>query len=221
MTVLLVLATFIVFLTIDWFYSRKRAPAPVLQFESAPVPQRSPEVVAGFLLPERLRYHFGHTWASAEGPQTVRIGLDDLAARFIGKASRVTLPKRGQWVRQGQKIWSIERDGRTLEMVSPMEGMVTDVNEMAAADPQLPLRDPYGDGWLVTVHAPDARTNFRNLLGGSVARKWLEEAAARLRAAVPAFAGAYAQDGGLIVEDLAENISDKEWHDLAHELFLS
>lgn len=221
MTVLLVLATFIVFLTIDWFYSRNRAPAPVLQFETAPAVERRPEVVGGFQLPEALRYHFGHTWASSESPQTVRIGLDDLAARFIGKATRLTLPKRGQWIRQGQKVWSIERDGRTIDMVSPIEGMITDVNEMAVADPQLPLRDPYGEGWLLAVHSPDARTNFRNLLSGAVARKWLEEAAERLRGAVPALAGACAQDGGLMVEDLGEHIPEKEWNELARELFLS
>lgn len=221
MTVLLVLATFIVFLTIDWFYSRKRVPAPVLQFSEAAAVERRPEVVSGFRMPEGLRYHFGHTWAHAEGPQTVRVGLDDMAARFIGKATRLTLPKRGQWIRQGQKAWSIERDGRTIEMVSPIEGMITDVNEMAVADPQLPLRDPYGDGWLVAVHSPDARTNFRNLLSGAVARRWFEEAAARLRGAVPALAGAYAQDGGLMVEDLGAHVPEKEWNELARELFLS
>jgi glycine cleavage system H lipoate-binding protein len=221
MTVLLVLATFIVFLTIDWFYSRKRAPAPVLQFAEAVPIERRPDVVGGFRMPEGLRYHFGHSWAKAEGPQTVRIGLDDMAARFIGKATRLTLPKRGQWIRQGQKVWSLERDGRTIEMASPIEGMITDVNEMALADPQLPLRDPYGEGWLVAVHSPDARTNFRNLLSGAVAHKWLEEAAARLRGAVPALAGAYAQDGGLMVEDLGEHIPEKEWNELARELFLS
>jgi glycine cleavage system H lipoate-binding protein len=221
MTVLLVLATFIVFLTIDWFYSRKRVPAPVMQFAPAELPQRRPEVVAGFRLPENLRYHFGHTWALAEGPKHVRIGMDDLAARLIGAADRITLPRRGQWVRQGQKIWSIERAGRKTEMVSPVEGMITDINEAALRDPQLALRDPYGEGWLVMLHSPDAPTNFRNLLGGSIAHKWLEEAAERLRAAVPAMAGAYAQDGGLMLSDLSEHLPEKAWSDLAREFFLS
>ncbi len=221
MTVLLVLATFIVFLTIDWFYSRKRVPAPVMQFSPAELPQRRPEVVAGFRLPENLRYHFGHTWALAEGPKQVRIGMDDLAARLIGKADRITVPRRGQWVRQGQKIWSIERDGRKTDMVSPVEGMITDVNEAVLRDPQLALRDPYGEGWLVSLNSPDTPTNFRNLLSGSIARKWLEEAAERLRAAVPAMAGAYAQDGGLVLSDLSEHVPEQAWKELAREMFLS
>ncbi len=221
MTVLLVLATFIVFLTIDWFYSRKRVPAPVMQFAVAEGPARQPGVVAGFRLPENLRYHFGHTWALAEGPRQVRVGMDDLAARFIGKAEGIELPRRGQWVRQGQKIWSVEREGRKTEMVSPIEGMITDINEAVLREPQLALKDPYGEGWLVTLHSPDAATNFRNLLNGGVARKWLEDAAERLRAAVPAMAGAYAQDGGLMLDDLSGYVSEKAWSELAHELFLA
>lgn len=221
MTVLLVLATFVIFLTIDWFYSRKRVPAPVMQFSTDAPPARLPDVVAGFRMPENLRYHFGHTWALAETPQQVRIGVDDLAGRLIGKVDRITLPKRGQWVRQGQKVWTIEREGRAVDMVSPVEGMITDVNEAAASNPQLALRDPYGDGWLLRLHSPDSTTNFRNLLNGTVARQWMEESARRLRSAIPVMAGAYAQDGGLMLDNLGEHVPEQEWGKLARELFLS
>jgi glycine cleavage system H lipoate-binding protein len=219
MTVLLVLATFILFLVIDYFFSRRTAVEQVADAKPAPLPRRRPEVVAGFQLPENFRYHPGHTWAVAEAPQTVRIGMDDLAARFVGKGARIELPKRGQWLRQGQRVWSLERDGRKLSMVSPIEGMVTDVNEAAAQNPEL-LRDPYGDGWLVTVNSPDAATNFRNLLGGVLARRWMEEAARRLRASIPQMAGALAQDGGLAISDLGEHLTPEAWTELSHELFL-
>jgi glycine cleavage system H lipoate-binding protein len=221
MTVLLILATFIVFLTIDYLYSRKRSAQPVWQPTRAAAPRPQPMFVAGFLLPEKLRYHPGHTWALAEGPSQVRIGLDDFAARLVGKAAKIRLPQRGQWVRQGQKIWTIERDGTKAEMVSPIEGMVTEVNDAAAQDPQRTLGDPYGEGWLVAVQAPDAKTNFRNLLSGAVARRWMEEAAAVLRGKVPALAGAVAQDGGIAVKDLSAELPDADWTELTREFFLS
>ena len=219
MTVLLVLATFIVFLTIDYFYSRKHAVVPVAA--AAPeMPRLRPPQVAGFLTPEGFSYHPGHTWAQTESPSVVRIGLDDFAARLIGRAASVSLPQRGRWVRQGQKIWTIQRDGSKAEMISPIEGMVTDVNEAVVQDPELALRDPYGEGWLVKVNSPDARTNFRNLLTGVVARKWMEEAATRLMGRLPALAGAVAQDGGLAVTDLAAELPDSDWADLTREFFL-
>jgi glycine cleavage system H lipoate-binding protein len=222
MTVLLILATFIVFLTIDYFYSRKRAAQPVWPpLGPVPAPRLLPNIVAGFKLPDNLRYHPGHTWALGESPNLMRVGLDDFAARLIGKVDRVNLPERGRWIRQGQKLVTIYRDGSKAEVVSPMEGIVTDVNEAVARDPALALRDPYGEGWLVTVQSPDAKTNFRNLLGGALARKWMEEAALRLQNRMPALAGAVAQDGGVAVSDLAKDLPEQTWSELTREFFLS
>jgi len=222
MTVLAVLATFIVFLTIDYVRSRKRGVAPVAVREQAAVPVSGvrPAVVGGFELPENLRYHPGHTWALAESPTLVRVGLDAFAARLIGKIEGITLPKRGQWIRQGQKIVTVLRDGSKAELVSPIEGEVTNVNDAVLADNALPGRDPYGDGWLLMVMAPDAKVSFRNLLNGTLARRWMEEAASRLRMRMPALAGAVAQDGGVVVDDVAAHLPDQAWSDLTREFFL-
>jgi glycine cleavage system H lipoate-binding protein len=221
MTVLLVLATFVFFLLLDYLLHRRAATQPVLQAARGSVARPLPDVVAGFKLPENLRYHPGHTWALAESPTMVRIGLDDFASRLIGRAEALGLPKRGQWLRQGQKLVTVLRDGAAAELVSPMEGMVTDVNPALAADPELARRDPYGEGWIVTLHSPDAKTNFRNLLGGLVARKWLEESALRLASRMPALAGAVAQDGGLAVDNIARLMPDETWSELTREFFLS
>ena len=107
----------------------------------------------------------------------VRVGLDDFAARLVGKADGLVLPKRGQWIRQGQKFATLMREGRKAELVSPIEGEITDINEAALRDALLPGRDPYGEGWLMTVMSPDMKTNFRNLLNGTLARQWMKDAA--------------------------------------------
>lgn len=220
MTVLLVLATFVLFLTLDYFISRKRAEVPQAE-APRPRPLLQPELVVGFQLPENLRYHPGHGWALRESPNLVRIGLDDFAARLIGHATEVRLPERGRWIRQGQRVWSFQRDGSKAEIVSPIEGMVTDVNDAVLRNPELALRDPYGEGWLLKVESPDAQTNFRNLLGGVVARRWMEEAAARLLGRLPSLAGAVAQDGGVAVSDLCAELPDADWAEVTREFFLS
>lgn len=221
MTVLLVLATFILFLTLDYFYSRHRVTVAAERPAEPPVRARVlPNIVSGFLVPESLRYHPGHTWAQSEGPKLVRTGLDDFAARLVGKLEKITLPQRGQWVRQGQKIWTIHRDGVAMDMISPVEGMVTEVNDAAAADPELARRDPYGEGWLVAVESPDAKLNFRNLLSGELARWWMEEAATRLRKHLPIPSGAVAQDGGVAVYDLTTYLHDEDWKQVTREFFL-
>lgn len=224
MTVILVLLTFVTFLLIDHFYSRKRAVQPALQLaqtKAEGVPRLQPSMVGGFQVPENLRYHPGHTWALSESPSLVRVGMDDFASKLSGRLERITLPQRGQWVRQGQKICTLHRDGTAVDMVSPIEGSVADINEAVIQDAKLALRDPYGDGWLVMVQSPDAKTNFRNLLGGALARWWTEESASRLQRKMPMVLGALAQDGGVAMDNLSAQLPDREWAPVAKEFFLS
>jgi glycine cleavage system H protein len=223
MTALLVLAVFIIFLTIDYVQSRKHGVQPVVKRESERSPMRrwAPSFVAGFGLPGHLKYHPGHTWALEESPHRVRVGLDDFAARLLGQVQTILLPQRGRWIRQGQPLVTIFRDGVETKMVSPMEGVVADVNDAVLKDPALSLKDPYGAGWLITVEAPDSTTNFRNLLGGALARNWMEEAASRLRARIPSLVGAVAQDGGLAEADLTKHLPDADWTEVTREFFLT
>jgi glycine cleavage system H lipoate-binding protein len=223
MTVIMVLSTFIVFLLIDHFFSKK----PAVQIAVQPavahpiaVPMQ-PSLVGGFKVPENLRYHPGHTWALSESPSLVRVGVDDFASKLMGKVERLSLPQRGQWIRQGQKLASVYRDGAKVDMLSPIEGSVADINDALVQNPDLARKDPYGEGWMVTVQSPDAKTNFRNLMSGALARWWTEEAASRLQKRAPAMLGALAQDGGVAMDNLTAQMPEQNWTELTREFFLS
>lgn len=223
MTVIMVLLTFAIFLLIDYVRGQKQlVKQPVLRTANREVASRVvPAMVAGFQVPENVRYHAGHTWALSESHELVRVGIDDFASKLVGKIENITLPQRGRWVRQGQKIWTIFRDGKSVDMVSPIEGTVTAINEAVMKDPELARKDPYGDGWLLTVQAPDAKINFRNLMGGKLARLFTEESALRLQSRFPMAVGALAQDGGVAVDDITAHMPDEDWATLTKEFFLS
>jgi glycine cleavage system H protein len=221
MTVILILLTFAIFLSIDYVRSRKHVSQPVAAAKMETAARVVPAVVAGFKVPDNLRYHPGHTWALNESPEMVRVGMDDFATKLVGKIDRLELPQRGRWIRQGQKIWTIFRDGKSVDMVSPIEGTITDINEAVLQNTDLARKDPYGEGWLVSVQAPDSKTNFRNLLGGALARWWTEESAMRLQHRLPLALGALAQDGGIAVDDLTAQMPDQEWAVVTKEFFLS
>jgi len=206
---------------IDYFTSRKQVVVQTAVAAKQGVRRTLQSLVGGFQVPEKLRYHPGHTWALNESPNLVRIGMDDFATKLAGKLESITLPQRGKWIRQGQKIWTLHRNGAAVDMVSPIEGSIVEINEVAARDPELARKDPYGEGWLVTVQSPDAKTNFRNLLTGSLARWWTEESASRLQRHMPLAMGALAQDGGVAMDNLSEQIPDQDWAALTKEFFLS
>jgi glycine cleavage system H protein len=184
-------------------------------------PRTLPNLVAGFELPDNRRYHLGHTWALQESPTLVRVGIDDFGARLAGKVDAIELPKRGQWVRQGQKFATLIRDGQRTDLVSPVEGEVTNVNQALLEDTSLGNLEPYGKGWFISVISPDLQISFRNLLNGSLARKWTAEAASRLQSRMPALAGAVAQDGGVAVHDITMQMPAEKWGEITREFFLT
>jgi len=163
----------------------------------------------------------GHGWLVRERKNVVRIGADEFAAALAGKVEKLELPKPGQWVRQGQKILSFYRNGEKTEMVSPTEGEVMEINAEVLADPTLIRKDPYGKGWVATVHVPDEENTTRNLVPKGLVREWMREAIERLYAKQPALAGAAAADGGRPAEDLLAAIPDANWKEVTAEFFLT
>ena len=223
MTVIMVLLTLTIFLLIDYVRGQKELTKQAVLHTATrePASRVVPAMVAGFQVPENLRYHAGHAWALSESRELVRVGIDDFASKLVGKIESIALRQRGRWVRQGQKIWTIFRDGKSVDMVSPIEGTVTAINEAVVNDPELARKDPYGEGWLLTVLAPDAKINVRNLLGGTLARLWTESSALRLQSRMPLGMGALAQDGGVAVDDITAHLPGEDWATLTKEFFLS
>lgn len=222
MVVILVIAMIAVALTIDYVLSRRNVTAemPVHADGRDPKPAPLASVVGGFRLMDGFRYHPGHTWAVAETPELVRVGVDDFAARLTGRIASLGLPTRGQWIRQGQRVFAVGADGRSYSLVSPVEGAVVDVNEKALAEPDAIRNDPYGEGWLLKVNSPDFRTTARNLLSGALARRWMEEAADRLRTMLPAPVAVTSLDGGVAIDDLSTELTDDVKKNLGREFFL-
>jgi glycine cleavage system H protein len=222
MTVLLVLATFLLFIALDYVMNRGKvlATVPVTAPQTVPA-DFGGDIVAGFHVPQTVSYHSGHSWLMRERKNVVRVGADEFAAALLGKIEKIELPKPGQWIRQGQKVLTFFRDGVKTEMVSPTEGEVMEINREVLANPSALRNDPYGKGWLVAVHVPDEENTTRNLIPKGLVRDWMRDAAERLYARQPALAGAVAADGGRPAEDLLAGLPDANWAAVTAEFFLT
>ena len=219
MTVILVLATFFTFVALDWFLHRGKVPAVASANEPAQVSQI--DRIAGFLAPINLRYHAGHALLQRERCNIARAGADEFAAALAGDISKIELPKPGQWVRQGQKVFTLHRNGETTEMVSPIEGEVTEVNQEVVKNPTLLRDDPYGRGWLMTVNVPDEESTTRNLIPKNLVRNWMRDAVERLYAMQPDAAYATAADGGEPARHLLAGMPEAEWQKVTQQFFLT
>ncbi len=222
MTVPLVLATFLVFIALDYFLNRRKAVKTVAVEASRAVPAAlAGDFVSGFKVPDHLSYHPGHGWLIRERKNLVRVGADEFAAALLGKLEKIELPKPGQWIRQGQKVFSFFKNGEKAEMVSPTEGEVMEINSEILNNPAALRQDPYGKGWLLAVHVPDEENTGRNLVPKGLVHRWMQDAVERLYSRQPALAGAVAADGGRPTDDLLAALPEANWRATTSEFFLT
>jgi glycine cleavage system H lipoate-binding protein len=176
-----------------------------------------------FTVPPGFWIHPGHTWARAQDDGTIAVGLDDFAQKLVGPVERVGLPKPGALVSQGVAAFALGSDGKSVPMLSPVDGVVAEVNEGVAEDPSL-LARPYEQGWLFKVKPARFAANAHQLLEGDTARAWLETAAERLAAGDAPEArelGRVLQDGGTPVSGIARELEPQRWDELARRFFLT
>jgi glycine cleavage system H lipoate-binding protein len=178
-----------------------------------------PATAGWFQVPAGIHLHPGHTWARLEPDGLVAVGADDFAHKLVGPA-QVKLPNLGDHVAQGEPALEIGEEGRTVPMLSPVEGTVVAVNA-AAREKADGLDDPYGAGWLFKVKAPRLAANLRQLLRDGPARRFMEDAEAALSMRLSPELGQVLQDGGVPIHGIARALSGDEWDDMARQFFLT
>jgi glycine cleavage system H protein len=172
-----------------------------------------------FALAEGYFFHPAHSWAADEGDDVCTVGLDDFAAQLVGPPDRVDLPAVGTTMRQGEPGWRLRAGDRELAMVAPVGGTVVAVNRAVLDTPRLAAEDPYGQGWLLKVRAPERRASLRNLLSGDLAAAWMRFTAERLRRLPAGELGTVMPDGGLPVRGFGRQLAAEEWDAVAREFF--
>ena len=221
MSILFVLLTFLFVITVTYFLRRDqpRAAVQAVAFPRVGAPAMLNE--KGFDVPRGYCFHPGHMWVLDEGRQNGRIGLDSFGSNLVGKIDRVEIVGLNRWVRQGQKVCSITRDGTTVDLLSPIEGVIISVNSDVLNDPSLVTKDPYNNGWICVVKSPEMATNLNNLLQGTLVAPWMQDSVHRLSTMTSKLAPAAAADGGLPVSGLLAHLEPGVQRTMIHEFFLT
>ncbi|HUX05708.1 MAG TPA: glycine cleavage system protein H [Acidobacteriota bacterium] len=167
--------------------------------------------VEGISMPQGISYHPLHTWVREIDAQTVVVGLDDFARRLIGRIDKATLPMTNVELDVGQGATYLRSGRRMVPIANPVEGEIVEVNELLHDDPDLVQLDPYGKGWLYKVRSWRLAEQLSGLLGGSVARQWMELSMRRLRSAFGGELAVMAQDGGELMDDIGSGLAPERW----------
>jgi glycine cleavage system H lipoate-binding protein len=219
MSILFVLLMFLLIVSISYFRQPQEQPAVKPEVWAAPQPPRM-EREYGFQIPQGYSFHPGHTWAAKEGADSARIGLDSFATHLLGQIDGIEVIGQSRWIRQGQKIMTIHAGGASVDVLSPVEGVITAVNADAIKDPSLITHDPYKDGWIAMVKSPDLAINEKNLVQGGMVAPWLQNNVTRLNGMLAQTSPMLAQDGGLPLSGLLGRVPQELRQKLVKEFFL-
>jgi glycine cleavage system H lipoate-binding protein len=163
-------------------------------------------------LPGGLFVHEGHTWAKLDSSGAVQVGLDGFAQGILGRVDRFELPPNGAKLRQGEPAFAALQSGKRIEFVSPVDGIVSAVNERINVDPSAARKEPYEKGWAFMILPSNLSRDLRKLRIGAEAAAWLEREARSfteflsLHRAVPQEVGATLPDGGIHAEGIMETM---------------
>jgi glycine cleavage system H lipoate-binding protein len=203
------------------FWKYVSAELPAAQRALQPARHKMYDLVEWFRMAGDVAFHPGHAWARVEAPGSLTVGLDDFAQKLVGPFKSVELPPVGTRLAEGQAAWRLHADGSSVQMLSPVDGVVTAVNPRVVESPSLVNRDPFGRGWLLRVESPRFDPVRRGLMNGRTARHWLEEATEQLRMKLSPELGVVMQDGGTPVDGIAHAIDPERWDRIAAEFFLT
>jgi glycine cleavage system H lipoate-binding protein len=167
--------------------------------------------IGGVRLPQGFYLHRGHCWVNIEEGSTVRVGFDDFAFRVLAPFDRVEAPLMGKQLRRDSAAIGVGRGAHRARFLSPVEGVVTEMNPLLRESGCRAGIDPYTDGWVLRAHAANLREDLHGLMIGDQASEFLEGEVERLHGLIEEKAGPLAVDGGHLGQDIFGHLPQIGW----------
>ena len=93
-------------------------------------------------------------WLDIQG-SVATVGVTDYLQKSSGDVAFVELTAVGKSVKKGDELGEIETIKVTLNLISPVTGGVSEVNQELETHPELINSDPYGAGWICRIELAD------------------------------------------------------------------
>ena len=108
--------------------------------------------------PKDRRYTEEHEWVMIDdsAANTAVAGITSYAQDQLGDIVYFELPKVGDNLTHLGKMGEVESVKAVSDLFSPIDGVVTEINEKLLDHPELVNEDPFGDGWIIKATMADA-----------------------------------------------------------------
>ena len=104
--------------------------------------------------PDELLYHAEHDWARIDDG-VATFGITWFAQDALGEVVFFDPPEVGSTVTKGEPYAEVESVKAVSDVIAPLSGEITEVNEALSGAPETINSDPYGSGWLGKIRMSD------------------------------------------------------------------
>jgi glycine cleavage system H protein len=110
---------------------------------------------------EGLFYSESHEFVRVEGEYGY-IGITDYAQHALGNVVYVDMPETDDEVEAGEEFGAVESVKAASDLISPVSGVVVEVNDALDDEPELLNKDAF-ENWIIKVELTD-KTELDNLM---------------------------------------------------------
>ena len=100
--------------------------------------------------PAELKYSKDHEWVKDLGDGAALVGITDFAQSELGDLVFINLPHEGDEVTADESFCDVESVKAVSDVMSPVDGVIAEVNTELEDEPQKLNEDPYG-AWIAKV----------------------------------------------------------------------
>jgi glycine cleavage system H lipoate-binding protein len=173
------------------------------------------------LAPKGLFFDRTHTWAFMEQNGTVKIGIDDFLQHITGTLTRIKMKAPGEKIRRGEKIFTINHEGKQLDIFSPVTGTIKEQNQLLTADSSRINTSPYSEGWVYSIEPLNWLREIQLMFMADKYKEWLKDELTRLKDFFAAsvrsnntlYAQVVLQDGGELTDNVLADLGPEVWEE--------
>ena len=130
-----------------------------------------------FTVKKGLLYTENDVWIELKKGKA-KIGITDFFQRRLGDVVFAELPSAGKAVKRDEPFGTLESIKAVVDVVTPLNGTVKEVNEKLHDNPEHLNSEPYGEGWLALIAHSTLKEDRQYLM---TAEKYLDLMKSKIR----------------------------------------
>jgi glycine cleavage system H protein len=172
-------------------------------------------------IPQGLFFSKYHTWTHLERTGVARVGLDDFLLHLTGPVQFKPVRQPGESIEKGEILATIVRDGKQLEIFSPISGEIVEENMVLQEDSDQLNFDPCKMGWMYRIKPASWIAETKSYYLAEKATAWSARELDRFKGWLANSSSKYGtlnsgivlQDGGELIDKPLAELPAEIWQD--------